>query len=186
MTLIAPATIAMLRGREPVMLPRRQTAVMWRSVVLVGVVVSAGCGGDGGSVEPAEATLSYEFRDSSVPPEYHRSYTLELTGGDDGAHGELVVDSYGDVLHEVDVEVDQAVWEQAVGDLAALDVDESRADGCTGGTGRDVRLRAGGETVTAASIEVCGGEGEDAADELDAVIAPLLAELDMESLLATE
>jgi hypothetical protein len=37
------------------------------------------------------------FNDSSVPPEYHRRYTLTA----DAESAQLVVDSYGDVLHDV-------------------------------------------------------------------------------------
>jgi hypothetical protein len=111
---------------------------------------------------------------------------LELTGADDGAHGELVVDSYGDELHRVDVDVEPDVWEAAVTDLAALDLSSSGTeDGCAGGTGRSIELDADGERLVAADLDVCGGAGADAADELDAVVAPLLADLDMDSLLAT-
>ncbi len=144
------------------------------------VVAAAGCGDDG-PAEPdaAHAQLTYHYQDSSVPPEYHRSYTLELTGADDGAHGELVVDSYGDELHRVDVDVEPDVWEAAVTDLAALDLSSSGTeDGCA-------ELDADGERLVAADLDVCGGAGADAADELDAVVAPLLADLDMDSLLAT-
>ena len=79
------------------------------------------------------------------------------------------------------------MWQQAVTDLAALDLDADRPDdGCAGGTGRRVELDVAGERVAAADLEVCGGEGRTAADELDAVIAPLLADLDMTTLLATD
>jgi hypothetical protein len=152
------------------------------------VVAAAGCGDDG-PAEPdaAHAQLTYHYQDSSVPPEYHRSYTLELTGADDGAHGELVVDSYGDELHRVDVDVEPDVWEAAVTDLAALDLSSSGTeDGCAGGTARSIELDADGERLVAADLDVCGGAGADAADELDAVVAPLLADLDMDSLLATD
>lgn len=161
-----------------------QRPVLAAVVVLLAVTA---CGDDTPSAPAAaRAELTYAYQDSSVPPEYHRSYTLELTGGDDGAHGVLVVDSYGDELHRVDVDVEPAVWEQAVADLAALAPTESGADeGCAGGTGRSVELDVAGEEVMTADLEVCGGEGADDADELDAVIAPLLADLDMDSLLAT-
>ena len=43
---------------------------------------------------PDDATVTYAFTDSSVPPQYHRSVTLTVTR--DEAH--IVVDSYGDVL----------------------------------------------------------------------------------------
>lgn len=40
--------------------------------------------------------VRYHYRDSSVPPEHHRSYTVTVTP--DEAH--IGVDSYGDVLHD--------------------------------------------------------------------------------------
>ncbi|MEM8534742.1 MAG: hypothetical protein AAGF95_28130 [Chloroflexota bacterium] len=40
--------------------------------------------------------IEYRFRDSSVPPEYHRSYTIIATPQE----ATIVVDSYGDILAE--------------------------------------------------------------------------------------
>ena len=69
-----------------------------RAVVLsAALVLVAACGG---STDPAtaglpdDATVTYAFTDSSVPPQYHRSVTLTVTR--DEAH--IVIDSYGDVL----------------------------------------------------------------------------------------
>lgn len=160
---------------------------MWRGLVLTTLIPLGACGDSSSSSgpDPTDAVLAYRFQDASVPPEYHRSYTLDLTGSADGAHGELVVDSYGDEVVRVEVDVPADAWTRAVSDLEAFDAVTTTDQGCAGGTGREVELTAGGETLIAADIEVCGGAGQDVADELDATIAPLLAGLDMEALLAT-
>lgn len=162
--------------------------MMLRSLLLAGVVPIAliGCGGDDEPAAPDanRASVTYRFRDSSVEPEYHRSYTLDLVGGDDGAHGQLVVDSYGDELHRVDVDVEPAVWQQAVAGLAEVDLTETDNDGCDGGTGRSVQVDIAGDVIVEADLEVCGDDGRRDADELDALIAPLLAGLELEELLA--
>ena len=165
---------------------RRAVALL---VATAAAVSLAACGRDdsGSELDSSAASLEYRFRDSSVPPEYHRSYTLTLTGSADGATGELVVDSYGDELHRVPVDVDGAGWRTAVDALDDLALPISSGDdGCAGGTGREVEVSIDGERQIAADIEVCGDAGGDAADRLDAVIAPLLATLDMDELLATE
>lgn len=159
----------------------------WLAPLLVLLIPLAGCGDDvgGSQPNPAGAVLTYRFQDASVPPEHHRSYTLELTGAADGARGDLVVDSYGDELVRVGLDVPVDMWAHAVAELTTFDPGTAQTEGCAGGTGREVELRTDGATLTSADIEVCGGEGHDVADELDAVIAPLLAGIDMEALLAT-
>ena len=70
--------------------------------MLAAAVTTVACASDADpadeavELDPASATVEYHYQDSSVPPEYHRSYTLTVTQGE----ADLVVDSYGDVLHD--------------------------------------------------------------------------------------
>ena len=47
-------------------------------------------------LDPDSAVVKVAFRDSSVPPEYHRSWRLTL----DSDEIAVVVDSYGDIVSE--------------------------------------------------------------------------------------
>jgi len=47
-------------------------------------------------MKPETTKIIYSYGDSSVPPQYHRSYTITVTN--EKLH--IVVDSYGDILHE--------------------------------------------------------------------------------------
>lgn len=170
----------MIRGSAP----RRLLA----GAVVVGSLVAGinGCGTSAPALDEA-ASLEYRYGDASVPPEFHRSYTLALVVGGAGepATGSLVVDSYGDVLHGVDVSVDNATWSDVVDQLDGLDRGDIGSDeGCTGGTSRRLEVRSADDQVLLdRSISVCGGSGGEEADELDERIAPLLADLDLASLL---
>jgi len=53
------------------------------------------------TVEKPISKIVYSFKDASVPPQYHRSYTISVTGSQ--AH--IVVDSYGDILAETTVDM---------------------------------------------------------------------------------
>jgi hypothetical protein len=147
---------------------------------------AAGCGASEDPFDRA-GSLEYRYNDASVDPEFHRSYTLSLVGGGDAAPatGTFVVDAYGDVLHEADVTVEPDTWSAALDELASGDRDDVEVDGgCSGGTSRQLVIRSSGDDVALdRTVQVCGAEGGDAADELDAAIAPLLAELDLATLL---
>lgn len=174
--------------------PHRALAPARRPAALVaaGLAVLAGaCASEAddpaADVDPASATVEYRYHDSSVPPEYHRSYTLTVGGGE--AH--LVVDSYGDLLHDETEAVDGAEWDDLLAAVTDSGVEGSQGagDGCSGGTGRELRVtdddHPASDPAVLVAVEVCGGDGGDAADEVDALVEPVLAHFDMETLLAT-
>ena len=162
------------------------------AVAVVAVLVLGACAGEADDVgasglDPASATIDYRFGDSSVPPEYHRSYTITVQDGE----ARMVVDSYGDVLHDVTETVDDATWADLLDRVAALEVrDPGRSSECDGGTSRELRATDAEHPESDPSVlvhaEVCGGEGGDDADAIDAVIEPVLGLFDAEELLATD
>ena len=115
---------------------------------------------------PGDAVVTYAFRDSSVPPPYHRSVTLTVTRDE----SRLVIDSYGDVLADESVATAPEVW-AALGDslatVSSLEADAA-GEGCVGGTGMDLRVASGDEVLVDLSPEYCGGSNE-------ALEAPILA-----------
>lgn len=135
-------------------------------VLLVIAVLGAGCNDDpsthidrGAPADPATASVHVHFTDSSVPPEYHRSWDLEL----DQQRVRLVVDSYGDVIARKTVKMPRAKWERFVADLAdhldTLDDPEAVDPGCTGGTTMSLQIEdAAAWADTSMEVENCASD----------------------------
>ena len=163
-------------------------------LVVVGGLAMTGCGGgddddvvDGAGVELSdEAQITYHYGDSSVPPEFHRSYTLTI--GATEVHA--VVDSYGDVLQDVTADLPAEVWDNLVADAATVaalgDEVDGDDEGCAGGTTRALEIVDGGETVVDESFGVCCGANEAPGQAFDGYIQPVLDAIpDWSTLVAT-
>ncbi len=90
--------------------------------------------------------VEYIFTDSSVPPQYHRSFAIEATR--DSAL--VVVDSYGEVLARETRAVTPNEFQSLMETLAAAElsiVPEKESEGCTGGTTEAVVLYEGESEV---------------------------------------
>lgn len=156
-------------------------------VVSAALVVLAACGGSTDPVTtglPDDATVTYAFTDSSVPPQYHRSVTLTVTR--DEAH--IVIDSYGDVLADERVPTPASVWETLGSTLPAVEAltVEASGEGCTGGTA----LRLTVETPSGPSVDLdpqfCAGSNEGLEESIDGWIAPARALFPATDVLAPE
>lgn len=125
---------------------------------------------------PEGARITYTFTDSSVPPPYHRSYVLEVSAG----QARLIVDSYGDVLADLTAPVTEQVWSTlsatypTLDRIAVADLDE----GCTGGTGFRLQIKAEGQDGGWASdlLDVtgsaCGGVNSETDDLIAQWVSP--------------
>lgn len=82
----------------------------------------------------------YRFHDSSVPPEYHRSYTIIIKAG----KGSITVDSYGEVLGKrpFTVKPEDFAKLKTFFKNARLKARKKVPDdkGCTGGTGESLSV----------------------------------------------
>lgn len=141
--------------------------------MLLAVGLMSGCSGSGVDANqglPQDAVVSYAYHDSSVPPQYHRSESLTVTQGE--AH--LVIDSYGDVLADERVPTPSAVWDLLGSTLpSVLDLQaQPEGDGCTGGTGIDLVIASGEETLLDLQPQFCGGSNESLEAPIQAWIAP--------------
>lgn len=101
-------------------------------------------------------SIEYHYGDSSVPPQYHRSYVISVTA----QRIAVVVDSYGDVLARREYSAPKAVPARLMallegGGVQAGPQQESR--GCTGGTTERIICRAGGRVVLDVQVYHCGG-----------------------------
>ena len=120
---------------------------------------------------PPTATVVYQFHDSSVPPPYHRSYTLNF----DRNQVRIVVDSYGDVLADRTAPMTEAAWATVSNNFPAIRNISVRepAEGCVGGTGFGVKVTDGGETTFSLHASVCGGANSDAARRVRDWVQPV-------------
>jgi hypothetical protein len=143
---------------------------------LLVLLVVAGCG-QATEEDPSRSALSdgsvivYEFHDSSVPPEYHRSVTL--TASKDETR--IVIDSYGDVLAEESVPTPAATWtlmSETIGQVSGLAVTNT-ADGCTGGTSVELTVTTGDTQIVDLDPEFCAGSNEGVDEAIDGWIAPI-------------
>lgn len=120
---------------------------------------------------PDGAVVTYEFRDSSVPPPYHRSFVLTF----DQQQARMVVDSYGEVLADETRAMTAEAWDQvssgfeAMGDLKLADPEP----GCTGGTGFVVKVESANAMVLDVDGYVCGGVNGEAREQVAAWVSPV-------------
>jgi hypothetical protein len=132
-----------------------------------------------------DAEIVYRFGDSSVPPEYHRSYTLTVTKNE--LH--VVVDSYGDIINDVVRPTSPEAWSILVTTFEGVAGVESveNDDGCAGGTSSSLRIVDNRRELVDVGVSNCGGSGGSEAEALDLYIKPVIDSLaDWEGLLDRE
>ncbi len=148
-----------------------------------------GGGGGGGEkqeyADPATTTVKVAFRDSSVPPEYHRSWQLTL----DQESIRLVVDSYGDVLSDETLPMPALEWERFTADLPAavaeLGEPAPGQEGCSGGTGLGFEID--GSLSRTLDLDNCANDPNLAiTDEILALVAPFTHRVDLAGATATD
>ena len=120
---------------------------------------------------PDGAVVTYEFRDSSVPPPYHRSFALTFNQ----EQARMVVDSYGEVLADETRAMTSEAWDQVsstFGVIENLKLEEPEP-GCTGGTGFAVTVASAEADMLDVDGYVCGGVNGEANEEVAAWVAPV-------------
>ncbi len=160
------------------------TGTLAAGLLLMGCSSSDGGGDPSRQVLPSDAIIQYDFQDSSVPPQYHRSYVLTITE----AESQIVVDSYGDVLADETVPTSAEVWQQlsdGYPDVAAL-VLSPRVEECTGGTSFDLTVTQPKQTLLQMQADMCGGGNEDVDRVVTDWLAPARAQFPPMSDLAPE
>jgi hypothetical protein len=118
-----------------------------------------------------DAVIRYRFQDSSVPPQYHRSFELTF----DRQQARIVVDSYGEVLADQTAPMTSQAWDQVWSSLDAIrTLSVAEPDqGCTGGTGFAVQVDSDGTSVVNLDGSACGGVNSEVGERLADWIAPV-------------
>lgn len=144
----------------------------WALLLVGAAVLIPGCGPDENAAAlPADATVTYTFRDSSVPPPYHRSFVITF----DRTQARIVVDSYGTVLADRTAPMPPETWRQVsdtFANLADVKVIEPE-QGCTGGTGFALSVAHAGSVTFDLTGTVCSGANSDAQERLREWIRPV-------------
>ncbi|MFP4384799.1 MAG: hypothetical protein ACLFST_10500 [Spirochaetia bacterium] len=131
---------------------------MFRFFPLLTLIFVSSCVSEGISTEGVTAVV-YRFGDSSVPPEYHRSYTITVTP----ASALAVVDSYGKELNREKVRIDESDFSRALKLISDENIGPAKktrngTEGCTGGTTEELILYKDDDVIFNGRLEHCGGE----------------------------
>ena len=101
--------------------------------------------------------VEYRFGDSSVPPEFHRSYTIAISD----STKEITIDSYGDILltkHYPNLLSDYQAFRKSLSSMNISKHKEKSSYGCTGGQTESISLYKGNKIFFDAYVYHCSGE----------------------------
>ena len=101
--------------------------------------------------------IVYHFGDASVPPQYHRSYTITVVSDT----AQIVVDSYGDILAEKKYEITQAQFDSVIVALEKNNIKNCKPKknkGCTGGTSENISYSDSTKELFTGYVYHCGGK----------------------------
>ena len=122
-------------------------------------VIPVSCNDDGedNMTNTAIQEITYHFGDASVPPEYHRSYTITVSPD----KVRVVVDSYGDIIADRSYEVANKQFDKIINSIERNKIRNCTFDddeGCTGGTLERVSFSYGNNIIFSGSVYHCGGK----------------------------
>jgi hypothetical protein len=118
------------------------------------------CGNHDGEHKMSQTTIkeiTYHFGDASVPPNYHRSYTITVTADS----VKIAVDSYGDILAEEEYEITSKQFDDIQRSLERNNIRNCTLgddEGCTGGTSESISYVNNKNEIFSGSVYHCGGE----------------------------
>ena len=126
-------------------------------MLLIVITVSCNVAGEDNMTNAAIQEITYHFVDASVPPEYHRSYTVTVTTD----KVRIVVDSYGEILADKGYEITNKRFDDIRKSLERNKIKNcSLGDdkGCTGGTIERISFSDGKSEIFFGSVYHCGGK----------------------------
>ncbi len=130
------------------------------------VLTLLGCGGknnaSSGDCVPqadwqATSQIVYRYGDSSVAPDYHRSYTITVTE----TTKEIAIDSYGNVVLAKQYANTPSAFQAFKDEMSKQGITKHKAEEaspCDGGTSETIRLYKGEELLFDAYVYHCSGE----------------------------
>lgn len=101
--------------------------------------------------------ITYHFGDATVPPNYHRSYTVTITAD----KVKIVVDSYGDILVEEEYKITAQQFDDIQRSLERNNIRNCTLgddEGCTGGTSESISYVNDTNETFSGTVYHCGGQ----------------------------
>lgn len=102
--------------------------------------------------------IVYSYGDASVPPQYHRSYTITATKDEI----KIVVDSYGKILADTIYQMSKENFNLLTDKLNETKLKNTKKtedkEGCTGGTSRYIKVFSGEKVVLDGYAYFCGAK----------------------------
>ncbi|MFC1857700.1 hypothetical protein ACFL9U_06675 [Thermodesulfobacteriota bacterium] len=124
---------------------------------LVFAVVSLMASEDKDNLYGSIKEITYRFQDASVPPEYHRSYTITV----DKDRLKITVDSYGDILIEKEYRITKDQFEGLIASLKENNIKRAElgdVDGCPGGTSEIISYSNLSGEIFSGTVYQCEGK----------------------------
>ena len=124
---------------------------------LIVITVSCNYNGENNMTDATIQKITYHFKDASVPPEYHRSYTVTVTTD----KVRIVVDSYGEILADKRYKITSKQFDGIRKSLERNKIRNctlSDDEGCTGGTIERISFSDGENEIFSGSVYHCGGK----------------------------
>lgn len=115
--------------------------------------------------------VQYAFNDSSVPPEYHRSYIITIR--ETKIH--VIVDSYGDVLADAIYPMNSVQFHLLIQKINEANLKSGRNtpnEPCDGGTSENLTIKESG-------VQVYNGYFDHCADEVPAEMGNIASVIDV-------
>ncbi len=113
--------------------------------------------------------IDYGFNDSSVSPEYHRSYTITISP----TNIHVQVDSYGDVLADKNLPISSNQFEELIQTINEANLVSGRnepADPCDGGTSESLTIKAADKQVYNGYFDHCADAPSDSMGNIELVM----------------
>mgnify|MGYP000359279257 CR=1 FL=1 len=161
--------------------------VLMGTMLICTMLVGTGCGSDSRSeaaltdVPLDDVVARFVFTDSSVPPDDHRSYTVEVQSG----RATVEVRDYDRVLASSDVVLDERAVEALLQRLDGVPQELLMGE-CVGSPRYSSRVTDGSDVVPhLASADRCEPEAEALADVIVEAWEPVLSELGVSTLVSS-
>ena len=126
-------------------------------ILLIVITVSCNVAGEDNMTNAAIQEITYHFKDASVPPEYHRSFSVTVTTD----KVRIVVDSYGDILADKEYEITNEQFDDIRNSLERnkiINCTLGDDEGCSGGTIERISFSDGENEIFSGAVYHCGGK----------------------------
>jgi len=126
-------------------------------MLLIVITISCNVAGEDNMPNAAIQEITYHFGDASVPPKYHRSYTVTVTTD----KVSIVVDSYGEILADKEYEITSKRFNDIRKSLERNRIRNCTLgddEGCSGGTIESISFSDGENKIFSGSVYHCGGK----------------------------